>query len=87
MKLQFSALGLHLQAGFDRDELARVQIDRAARRMIAAEQRRFATEQRAAEMRAEQAARQAAIAARIAELRAMQASTDPHHTPTSLQGA
>ena len=67
MKLNF--LGLSLSASFDANELEAIRIDRAARAMIRAEQRKEEVAARAELIRQQEAERRAAIAARVEELR------------------
>ena len=67
MKLNF--LGLSISAQFDANELEAIRIDRAARAMIRAEQRKEEVAARAEIIRQQEAERRAAIAARVEELR------------------
>lgn len=67
MKLNF--LGLSISANFDANELEAIRIDRAARAMIRAEQRKEEVAARAEIIRQQEAERRAAIAARVEELR------------------
>lgn len=74
MKIALSAFGLQFAAGYDADAARNDAIDRAARRVIRAEERAAEIDARAEIMRAEQKARADAIAARVEELRIKRAA-------------
>jgi hypothetical protein len=85
MKFNLSAFGLKIEAGFDRAEFENQRIDRAARALIHAEQRKAEIDARAAIMREQEAERRAAIAVRVAELKAASAA-DSTSAPATLAG-
>lgn len=74
MQIKFNAFGLTLAAGYDAAERETAQIERAARKMVAAEERNIQVQAMAERVREQNEERRKAVLARAAEIRAQSAT-------------